>query len=112
MQKNAFLLLLAIFSTSSCGGEAYQCIDEVLLWDSQGNTWLECASHPCVRLCQNVRNKLIDQIPGVSPEDVDCAAPLWRNVGSCEDCFAILSDNFDVSATDTSCVGWEQGMGR
>lgn len=55
---------------------------------------------PCTALCKEVRPKLIDQMPDVSPEDVKCEESPWADKHNCDDCLQILEDLFDASVTD------------
>jgi len=53
----------------------------------------------CTSLCLEVKPKLVEQIPDISPEDVKCHEPPWTLAETCDECKAILEDKFDVSMT-------------
>ncbi len=54
----------------------------------------------CTRLCNEVKPKLIEQLPDVSPEDVQCAEPPWTDANNCDDCLQVMEDLFDTSVTN------------
>lgn len=80
MRSMAFLIglasLLAALS-ASCGGDG-----------------------PCPSLCKEVKPKLVDQVPGVTPDDVHCSSAPWTKALTCDVCIQILEDRYDVSVTD------------
>ena len=82
MKKNILILCITIIIAAgyiavACGGDG-----------------------PCTRLCQELRPKLIDQMPDVSEEDVKCDEPPWTEKTNCSDCLQILQDLYDATATD------------
>lgn len=86
MTKTRYLTILLatlLFTLASCGGKG-----------------------PCTSLCKELRPKLIDQMPDVSPEDVKCSEPPWTEKKNCRDCLQILQDLFDATATgpDPLCL--------
>jgi hypothetical protein len=54
----------------------------------------------CTGLCEELRPKLIEQMPDVSPEDVRCSEPPWTLKDNCDDCLQILIDLFDASPSE------------
>lgn len=55
---------------------------------------------PCPSLCKEVKPKLLEQIPDVTPDDVQCSKAPWTQALTCDACIQILEDRFDVSVTD------------
>lgn len=80
MRSMAFTIalasLLAVLS-ASCGGDG-----------------------PCPSLCKEVKPKLLDQLPDVTPDDVQCSKAPWTKAITCNACIQILEDRYDVSVTD------------
>jgi hypothetical protein len=54
----------------------------------------------CTRLCLDVRQKLIEQMPDIEEEDVQCHEEPWSQVDSCDECEKIFNEKFDVAFTD------------
>ena len=60
----------------------------------------------CSELCREVRPKLLDQMPNVSPDDVNCSEAPWTEQKTCEDCIQLFEDLYAVSVTasDELCL--------
>lgn len=101
------LVLSFVASLSACAQEEYLCIEWVLVWDSENGMQATCVSNPCVQFCITVRPKLIDQMPDVSPEEVNCSEPIWSEATTCEECMSILEERWDVTATGPYCSRWD-----
>lgn len=58
----------------------------------------------CMSLCEEIRPKLIEQLPDVSPEDIQCSEAPWTEAGDCDECLQILIDLFDAAPTDREAL--------
>ena len=64
-------------------------------------------SSGCTDLCLDVRQKLIDQMPDVKEEDVQCHEAPYTLAKTCAECEAIFADRFDVALTsDANCESY------
>ena len=55
----------------------------------------------CQAFCEDTRTKLLQQMPDIEPEDVQCSEPPWTEADTCEACKQILNDLFDITVDDT-----------
>ena len=54
----------------------------------------------CTKLCEEVKPKLVDQMPDISPADVQCDQDPYASADTCDQCKLIFNDLFDVALTD------------
>ena len=55
---------------------------------------------PCESFCEEVKPKLLEQVPNVRDEDVQCSKAPYSKADTCDACMQIFEDAFDVSFTD------------
>jgi len=51
----------------------------------------------CVEVCEDLKPRLEDLLPDAG---VDCSDPVWKGPDSCDECYALLQDLYDVAVTD------------
>jgi hypothetical protein len=80
--KILLLVFLAAFTLQGCGGDDFSCPE----------------------FCASVRDKILDQMPDITPEDINCLDPEFVNAGNdCEACMEIFAERWDISITDSQC---------
>ena len=84
MKKALLLTIVAALALPACGEKGFSCPD----------------------FCASVRDKLINQMPDIEPEDVDCLDQEFIDAGSdCQACKDIFADRWDVAFVDPECDG-------
>jgi len=53
---------------------------------------------PCVRACEEIRDKLIDNF-GIPPDKVDCSDPVWLEADTCDKCERLIGQLYQVGTT-------------
>jgi hypothetical protein len=79
------LFALSMVLIASCGSDG-----------NDGND----GNDACTNLCEEVKPKLIEQMPDISEPDVQCDQDPWASADTCNECKTIFNDLFDVSLTD------------
>jgi len=57
---------------------------------------------PCASLCEEIKPKLVEELPNISPENVLCTKAPWTKADTCGECLDVLADLYDVAVSDES----------